>query len=192
MLATKSAALFSIAFVMGLILFSAPSMTSPAHGQTISSKPVARERVINAAREIMAAARYCALITVDATGRAHARTLDPFAPDEQMVVWLATNPRSRKVAEIRRNPRVTLYYFDREGQGYVTVYGGARLVNDPQEKTKRWKTEWQAFYPDREKDYLLIAVTPERMEVVSETKGIAGDSKTWRPPAVSFPRSKSR
>ena len=191
-LSTKVISIFSIAFVMGLILFSGPSMTSPVHGQTSSSRPPDRERVITVAREIMAAARYCALITVDSTGRAHARTLDPFAPDEQMVVWLATNPRSRKVAEIKGNPRVTLYYFDREGQGYVTIYGIARLVNDLQEKTKRWKTEWQAFYPNREKDYLLIAVTPERMEVVSETKGITGDSKTWRPPAISFPRKKSR
>ncbi len=40
-----------------------------------------------------------------------------------MVVWLATNPRTRKVAEIRRNPRVTLYYFDREAQAYVTIFG---------------------------------------------------------------------
>jgi general stress protein 26 len=190
MIAKKTISVSSIAFVMGLIIFVGSRTTSV--GQTSGLKPADRERVITVAREIMAAARYCALITVDSTGRAKARTLDPFAPDEQMVVWLATNPRSRKVAEIRRNPRVTLYYFDREGQGYVTVYGSARLVNDSQEKAKRWKTEWQAFYPNRGKDYLLIAVTPERMEVVSETKGIAGDSKTWRPPAISFPRSKSR
>jgi len=180
------------ALILAACFVVATAPPSTAHTQTSRTQPTDRERIITVAREIMAAARYCALITVDSTGRAHARTLDPFAPDEEMVVWLATNPRSRKVAEIRRNPRVTLYYFDREGQGYVTVHGSARLVNDRQEKTKRWKTEWQAFYPDREKDYLLIAVTPERMEVVSETKGILGDSKTWRPLSISFPRSKSR
>jgi len=112
--------------------------------------------------------------------------MDPFASDEDMVVWLGTNPRSRKVAEIRRNARVTLYYFDRDEQAYVTISGIARLVNDPKEKEKRWKDEWKDFYPNRATDYLLIAVKPERLEVVSVKKGIVGDPKTWRPPAVNF------
>jgi general stress protein 26 len=149
-------------------------------------KPVSREQLIAAARETMSAARYCALITSDSSGRTHARTLDPFPPDENMVVWLGTNSRSRKVAEIRRNPRVTLYYFDRAAQAYVTLTGIARLVNDKEEKARRWKDEWKDFYPDRVKDYLLIAVRPLRMEVVNVQKGILGDPKTWKPPAVRF------
>jgi general stress protein 26 len=148
--------------------------------------PLSREQLIAAAREVMSAARYCALITLDSSGRAQARTVDPFPPDENMIVWLGTNPRSRKVAAIRRNPRVTLYYFDREAQAYVTIYGVARLVNDPKEKAKRFKDEWKDFYPDRAKDYLLIAVTPEKLDVVNVKKGIVGDPRTWKPPLVSF------
>jgi general stress protein 26 len=139
----------------------------------------------------MASARYCALITLDSFGSPQTRTLDPFPPDENMVVWLGTNPRSRKVAQIRSNPRVTLYYFDREGQAYVTMAGTARLVNDPKEKAKRWKDEWKDFYPDRAKDYLLIAVTPGRLELVSVKKGIVGDPKTWKPRSVNFRNRKS-
>jgi general stress protein 26 len=155
-------------------------------------KPLSREQLLVAAREIMSAARYCALITLDSSGRPQARTLDPFSPDENMVVWLGTNPRSRKVVAIRRNPRVTLYYFDREAQAYVTITGLARLVNDPKEKAKSWKDEWKDFYPDRAKDYLLIAVTPEKLEVVSVKKGIVGDPYTWQPPSVSFRKHKSK
>ena len=75
----------------------------PARSQE-SQKPLSRAELIATAREIMTAARYCALITLDSSGRPQARTVDPFPPDENMVVWLGTNPRSRKVAEIRRNP----------------------------------------------------------------------------------------
>jgi general stress protein 26 len=157
----------------------------PAHAQE-SAKPLSRAELIAAAREVMTAARYCALITLDSSGRPQARTLDPFPPDENMVVWLGTNPRSRKVAEIRRNPRVTLYYFDREAQAYVTISGTARLVNDPKEKAKRWKEEWKDFYPDRARDYLLIVVKPEKLEVVSVKKGIVGDPVTWKAPSVNL------
>lgn len=152
-----------------------------------TKKPLDRGQLIAAARATMSSARYCALITLDRNGHPHARTLDPFPPDENMVVWLGTNPRSRKVAEIRRHPRVTLYYFDRESQAYVSITGLARLVNDPKEKATRWKDEWKEFYPDRVKDYLLIAVVPDKLEVVIVTKGILGDPLTWKPPVVRFP-----
>ena len=145
-----------------------------------------RDTLIAKAREIMETARYCALITVDSKGRTHARTMDPFAPDENMLVWFGSNPRSRKVAEIRGHRRVVLYYFDRESPAYVTISGIARLVNDPKEKARLWKDEWKAFYPDREKDYLLIVVTPNELEIVNEKKGIVGDTLRWTPPKVRF------
>ena len=134
----------------------------------------------------MTATRYCSLITIGARGRANARTMDAFAPDEKMVVWFGTNPLSRKVAEIRRNPRVTLYYFDRENQAYVTLHGIARLVNDPQEKLRHWKDVWKTFYPDRDRGYLLIEVRPSSLEVVNTKTGIAGKNPAWDPPSVTF------
>ena len=172
-------------FITFLILFVAAAV-----GAQNTKQPLNRDELITAARETMSAARYCALITQDSSGRPQARTLDPFPPDENMVVWLGTNPRSRKVAAIRRNPRVTLYYFDREAQAYVTIYGIARLVNDPKAKLKWWKDEWKDFYPDRTKDFLLIRVTPERLEVVNVEKNIVGDPHTWKPPTVKFGKPK--
>jgi len=168
-----------------LLLLLAGSTVTTFRSQE-NRKPSTEADLVAAARAIMTNARYCALITQDSSGRAQARTLDPFPPDENMVVWLATNPRTRKVAEIRRNPRVTLYYFDREEQAYVTISGIARLVNDAKEKAKHWKDEWKDFYPDRDKDYLLIAVKPERLEVVNVKKAIVGDPTTWKPPSVNF------
>lgn len=168
-------------FASALLLCTA-SVTPGVFGQ--QPQRLSRDTLIATAREIMGTARYCALITLDSRGRAHTRTMDPFPPDENMVVWFGTNPKSRKVAELRRNNRVTLYYFDREGPAYVTVFGVARLVNDPQEKARRWKDEWKAFYPDREKGYLLIAVTPHELEIVSEKKGIVGDAVRWTPPTI--------
>ena len=136
----------------------------------------------------MTTARYAGLITLDASGRAQARTVDPFAPDSLMTVWFATNPKTRKVDEIRRDARVTLYYFDATSEGYVTLIGRARIVTDEAEKAKRFKPEWKGFYPDRDSSYMLVEVTPERLEVVSVTDAIQGDAATWRPPAVVLKR----
>jgi general stress protein 26 len=148
-----------------------------------------RTAVINAAKEIMLEARYCAMITLGSDGQPQAREVDPFPPEEGMVVWLATNPATRKVAQVKRDPRVTLCYIDASGGGYVTLLGKAEVVDLAAEKAKRWKEEWSTFYKDKNKgsDYLLIRVTPFRLEVVSYAHGVFNDPETWMPVFLSFP-----
>ena len=53
--------------------------------------------ILNAARDVMNKARYCALITSDGAGCPHVRIMDPFSPDEGLIVWFGTNRNSRKV-----------------------------------------------------------------------------------------------
>jgi len=166
--------------------------TSNGISQDTQQANTKNDSLMAVAREIMKAARYCALITVDESGQPYARTMDPFWPGDDMVIWFGTNPNSRKVKHIRRDSRVVLYYFDSEASGYVSITGSARLVNDPKEKALRWKKEWQAFYPDRDSSYLLIAVEPEKLEVVSEKYNITGDLKTWTPPAIKFKSAASK
>jgi general stress protein 26 len=145
-----------------------------------------RAKILEAAKEIMISAGMCALITLDETGSPQVHTMDPFAPEKDFTVWLATNPKSRKVNQIRNNPDVTLYYADKDNQGYVTIHGTAELVNEQQEKDKRWKEEWKNYYSNRTDQYLLIKVTPEYLEVISYPRGLSGDPATWKPVRILF------
>jgi general stress protein 26 len=148
--------------------------------------PPSRDTLLAAAEEIIEAARYCGLVTFDESGNAKVRTMDPFPPDDDWSIWMGTNRESRKVGEIEGDPRVTLYYHSLDHIGYVAVYGTAHLVDDPAEKASRWKNEWEALYPDREAQYLLIQVIPDRMEVINYSRAIQGDPVTWEPPSVVF------
>lgn len=147
-------------------------------------------KLVNAGKEIIAAAGYCALITIDDEGLARVRVMDPFALQDDFTVWFGTNSKSRKIDQIKKNANVTLYYLDIEASGYVTIRGTAQIINDPQEKEKHWKKEWKAFYPDYPKGYSLIKVTPKWMEVISEKHGILGDSITWQAPILHFDSGK--
>ena len=110
--------------------------------------PASREKVIAAARELIGTLKYCALITVDANGQPHVRTMNPFPPEEDMSVWMATTTKSRKYAEIQSNPRVTLYYANHaEAAGYVSLSGRAVLVDDMQEVLKRRRASGTAPSP---------------------------------------------
>lgn len=137
----------------------------------------------------MAKARYCTFITMGDNGHPQARIVDPLAPDDQFVTFVATNPLTRKVKEIQRNPRVTLSCFETASASYATVLATATIVTDAAEKVRRWKAEWTPFYPGGAKGnaYTLIRLTPIRLEVVSVSRGLEGDPKTWRPLTIDFP-----
>ncbi len=152
----------------------------------ITPKDSSHIKLINAAREIMTAAGTCALITLDSEGIPRVRVMSPFIPENDLTVWFGTNPKSRKVKQIKNDPRVTLYYLDSDASGYVMIHGIAQIVDDQTENGKRWKDEWEAFYPNRPEGYLLIKVSPIGMEIISYTRGIVGDPITWQPPKVLF------
>ena len=99
---------------------------------------------------------------------------------------VGTNSKSRKATQIKQDQRVTLYYLDSDASGYVMLYGLAELVDNQKEKEKRWKEEWEDFYPNNKENYILIKVIPEWMEISSVKRGIVGDSITWQPQNVIF------
>jgi general stress protein 26 len=161
---------------------------SPALAQTPGTAAPAPEAIVGAARDLMQAVRYCAVVSVDAAGQPQARTMDVFPPDENMVVWFATNPKSRKVDQIRKNPRVTVHCYDAHAPelGYVSIQGRARLVTDPAEKQRRWKEGWEVHWPNRDEGYLLVVITPERLEMFSPKHGILADAVTWQPAGTNL------
>lgn len=144
----------------------------------------------NAARDIVDGSRYCALVTIGEDGAPNVRMMDAFAPEDDFVVWMATNTLSRKVEDLRGNPRAAVYYADPSAPGYVTIRGVARLVDDPDEKRKRWKEEWSAFYREDHSNYVLIEVRPDTIEVVNYRTGVVSEVETWAAPVV-VPAAKS-
>ena len=156
------------------------------YGQNEGVNEYTKEQLINAAREIIDSSATCTLITLDDENLPMVRIMDPFPPESDFTVWFGTNVKSRKVNQIKNNPNVTLYYQDIDASGYVVIHGTAQIIDDQKEKQTRWKDSWEDFYPNNREAYLLIKVTPDWMEILSVSRGIIGDSKTWRTPIVKF------
>lgn len=173
----------SVAFALSLAAAQAPAT---ADGQAPS-----RERVLTVAREVMTAARYATLVTLGTDGHPQSRIVDPTDPSPEFVVWIGTNPKSRKVLETRRDPRATLSYFDAAGGNYVTIKGRLSFVLDRAERAKRFKDAWAPFYKDRDNgaDFTMLRFSPSSLEISAEGKGIKNDPVTWKPVIVEFEAS---
>ena len=161
----KQNRLIQILLVLTIVL-----NTSPLAAQELLVKDrpeIPRDSLMTIARAIIDSARARTFITVDEHGKPQARTMSVFPPEEDMVIWLGTSTNSRKVKQIKNNANVMVFYYDTKGHSYVSVAGQACLVNDPEKKAHYWKKNWTSYYPNPEKDYILIKVTPERMEICS-------------------------
>jgi len=154
-------------------------------------KEVPHDSLLTYARMIVDSSNSRVLITVDESGKPHARTMSPFTPEDNWIIWLGTFPTSRKVKQIKNNPNVVVFYYDSKSFSYVNVSGTARLVNDSDLKAKYWKEGWKRFYPDRDKNYILVEVTPERLEVCSFKYNLLWD-QDGIPPSVEFDTTGSK
>jgi general stress protein 26 len=84
--------------------------------------------VLSLARDVINKVRYGALISMGEAGQPRSRIVDAFPPDDDFVIYVATKPNTRKVKQIRNQPKVTLFYFDPESRNYVSVMGNATLI----------------------------------------------------------------
>ena len=144
------------------------------------------QKILTTSRKIIEDCYYGSLVTIDQKGQPRARVMEPFAPENDFTIWLATNPKSRKVNQIKNNPNATLHYFDKTQMSYVSLMGKAVLVNDSKIKSQKWKKGWGKFYKNKEEAYLLIKFVPETIELISFPNGYNGDEDTWQPHQVKL------
>lgn len=172
--------------IISVIIFLSFLISQKTFAQEEDAASLMRDSIISAAKEIISSVKYCALITIDSAGCADIRTMNPFPPEDDMTVWMATNSRSRKYNEIKKNPNVTLYYANHsKADGYVTIKGKAVLVNDMAEKLKRKRDYWDQSFPDW-KYLILIKVIPERLEVINYKRKFYNSDPTWKVPSMDF------
>ena len=144
------------------------------------------QHIMQAARGIISRAYFGSLITVDKDGNAKARLMEPFAPEKNFVIYLATNPKSRKVQEIQKHQQATLHYIDEPRTGYVSLYGKINIVTNDSIKKAHWKNGWERFYPNKSDGYMLLKFTPDYLEVISIRDSLTGNKENWQPARVDF------
>lgn len=156
----------SLKYLLVLLLLPISTLIAQTE-QFPSQREISRDSLLTYARIIIDSAKSRVFVTVDEEGKPQARTMSPFPPEDNWIIWLGTFPTSRKVKQIQNNPNVVVFYYDTKSYSYVSISGKARLVNEPDLKAKYWREGWQRYYPDKDEQYILIEVTPERLEVCS-------------------------
>jgi len=173
-------------FAISIFTFLSCTIVNSAQEEIRDDFTLDEQKIINLSKEIIKETYFSTLITVDKNGQPRARVMEPFEPDKNFIIWLATNPKSRKVAQLKNNSKATLHYFDKNNLEYVSLMGNAFLINDNTIKSQKFKDGWDKFYKNQKEDYLLIKFIPKTLELISIPNEFTGDSLTWKPHKVQL------
>lgn len=149
-------------------------------------KPVSRDTIILAAREIISETSYCGLVTVDSTGQPQTRTMNPFPLKDDLTIWFATSRSSRKVRELRNNPKVSVYFANHNvAKGYVNITGNAEVIDDKALLSSMKRDYWNGI-PGWQDIFVLIRIVPKNIEVINYKHGLNNDPVTFKAPVAEF------
>ncbi len=69
------------------------------------------------------------------------------------------------MAEIDRDPKVTVCFLALEGGAHAQAFGQAEILEDPELKAELWMEDWGEYWEGPEDpDYVLLVVRLDRAE----------------------------
>jgi len=110
----------------------------------------------------------------------------PVAPivEDDMSIWVATSAKSRKVKQIKQNPRISLAFVQHpEGEKAATVIGEAEILPDMEQKKRIWELapyDLSQYFPNgpESEDYCLLKINVGKIEWWEDFEG---GTKTYEP-----------
>ena len=90
--------------------------------------------------------------------------------EDDMSVWIATSAASRKVQQIKANPKVSLAFVQQpQGEKAATIIGEAEIVEDMEQKKRVWGLaayDPSQFWPDgpETEDYCVLKINIKKVE----------------------------
>lgn len=87
--------------------------------------------------------------------------------NDDFLVYISTNTSSSKVAHIRANSAVSLYYYDPEDFRGVMLSGNIEIIEDMEIKRELYLDWWKRYYPKgvEDEDYTILKLKPRFIEI---------------------------
>jgi len=171
-----------ILFILAVLVSTSGSFCSELNGQSSLN----RDTIILAAHEIVNETTYCGLVTIDSLGQPQIRTMNPFPVKDDFVIWFATSRTSRKVREIKNNPKVCVYFANHiAAKGYVNLNGLASVIDNRELLIQMKRDYWNGINGWQDK-FVLIKIIPLSIETINYKHGLNNDPDTFKAPTISF------
>jgi general stress protein 26 len=97
------------------------------------------------------------------------RSMSPIIEND-MTIWMSTFKSSRKMKQIRKNPKICLWFVEQpSGDKSVSVIGKVQIIENIKEKTRVWNLagyDLSAYFPDgpSSSEFCLLKIKVTKIE----------------------------
>jgi general stress protein 26 len=84
--------------------------------------------------------------------------------NDDFMILLTTNTSSAKIAQIRKNPAVCIYYCRPNDFQGLMLSGDIEILDDPKIRDEIWHDGWEQYYPQgpHDPDHTVLRLYPKR------------------------------
>jgi len=128
--------------------------------------PLADASLLERVRQCIRKAGVAHFITCGAEGYPRTRGMEDHNGGAAFIFHFFTSASTRKVAEIKANPRVTLGYYDKDSGDYACIFGQAAVLTDDATRAAFWQPAWTRYWPagPTDPEYVVIRIVAEAVE----------------------------
>ena len=85
--------------------------------------------------------------------------------ENKFLIYISTNTSSSKVAHIKKNPNINVYFCDPDDFKGVMLGGKAEVVENKRFRHEIWLDWWTKYYPEGvdDPDYTLLRLDPKNL-----------------------------
>lgn len=124
-----------------------------------------RQKIVDIMKE-------CCLFAFLATSDGNQPQVRPVSPivEDDMSIWVATFASSRKVKQIKQNPKICLSFVQHpSGDKSAIIIGDAKVIEDMEQKRRVWNLapyDISQHFPEgpESKDYCVLKINPKKIE----------------------------
>lgn len=128
------------------------------------------------ARQIIDKAINGILVTEDASGFPHPRTMWTAGVDDDFTIYFVTGKSLQKCKQIEANPKVCVFWTETDnshiGWNYAFVKGAASITQDQALRDRFWNDELKQYFSQGKTDpeYVVLIVRPNELMVMDSHK----------------------
>jgi general stress protein 26 len=99
--------------------------------------------------------------TIDEKGYPNIKAMMNLISEGLRTIWFSTNTSSKRVAQLQKNNRVSVYYVDEVKMMGLMLVGEIELLQDEESRKKLWFDGCEKYYPKgiNDPDYTVLKFT---------------------------------
>ena len=105
------------------------------------------EAAVAKVHDMISKTQFAMMGTYDAAGNAHSRPMAAIKHEGDKL-WFFARDDSRKISELRHDPRVLVDYADGSDQNYVSIVGRVQIRRDPSLVHELWSEPLRTWFPE--------------------------------------------